>query len=152
MGGATIPLFLTDAGAVPPRVTFDVDVVVDLRNRGELYRLEERLREAGFGQPVEGPIRRWTIDDVPVDFMPVDTDILGFTNRWFGELVRPCAGAARQKARIPRGRPNKGSLPAAPAAVPHRHYPVRVRCRVTERAAHATPARVTAMAACDAAR
>lgn len=90
VGGATIPLFLTDAGAVPPRVTFDVDVVVDLRNRGEFYRLEERLREAGYSQPVGGPICRWTIDDVPVDLMPVDIDILGFTNRWYGELVR-CA-------------------------------------------------------------
>lgn len=66
VGGATIPLFLTDAGAVPPRVTFDVDVVVDLRNRGEFYRLEEGLREAGYSQPVGGPICRWTIDDVVV--------------------------------------------------------------------------------------
>ena len=88
VGGATIPLFLTDAGAVPPRVTFDVDVVVDVRNRGEFYRLEERLREAGYSQPVGGPICRWTIDDVPVDLMPVDIDILGFTHRWYGELVR----------------------------------------------------------------
>ncbi len=88
VGGATIPLRVTDAGAVPPRVTYDVDVVVDLRTRMEFYRLEKRLREAGYSQPVGGPICRWTIDDVPVDLMPVDIGVLGFTNRWYGDLVR----------------------------------------------------------------
>lgn len=88
VGGAVIPLLLTDSGAVPPRVTLDVDVVVDLGKRVEFYRLEERLREAGYSQPAGGPICRWTIDDVPVDFMPVDSDILGFTNRWYGQLAQ----------------------------------------------------------------
>lgn len=88
VGGAVIPLLLTDAGAVVPRVTFDVDVVVDSRSRVEYYRLEERLREGGYSQPIGGPICRWTIDDVPVDLMPVEIGILGFTNRWYRELVR----------------------------------------------------------------
>lgn len=84
VGGATIPILLSDDGAVPPRVTHDVDVVVDPRNRLEYYRLEGRLREAGFVQPAGGPICRWTIDGVPVDLVPVEIAILGFTNRWYG--------------------------------------------------------------------
>lgn len=47
VGGAVIPLLLTDPGAVVPRVTLDVDVVVAPRSRVEFYRLEKRLREGG---------------------------------------------------------------------------------------------------------
>src|SRR5690606_5887454 len=86
VGGATIPLLLSDTGAVPPRVTLDVDVVVDPGNRVEYNRLEERLRDAGYLHPAGGPICRWSIEGVPVDLMPAEIDILGFTNRWYGQL------------------------------------------------------------------
>lgn len=82
VGGATIPLLLSDPGAVSPRVTVDVDVVIDPRSRVEYYRLEERRRAAGYLQPAGGPICRWLIEGVPVDLIPIDIDIPGFTNRW----------------------------------------------------------------------
>jgi len=89
VGGATIGLLLTDEAAPKVRSTLDVDVVTPTATRSAYYALEAKLRAAGFEQPFgEGiPICRWLIEGVPVDIMPVDEALLGFSNRWYRPLV-----------------------------------------------------------------
>jgi predicted nucleotidyltransferase len=83
VGGATVELHLTDTASLAPRVTLDVDVVVDTPTRHRFYMLEERLREAGHQPDARGPIGRWLIDGVPVDLTPTTDGVLGVTNRWY---------------------------------------------------------------------
>src|SRR6056297_2848087 len=88
VGGATVPMLLSDPAALPPRVTADVDIVVDVVGRARFYDIEARLREAGHAPDPTGPICRWGVAGVPVDLMPTDPAILGFSNRWYPTLVR----------------------------------------------------------------
>lgn len=87
VGGAVVGLLLTDPAAPPPRATDDVDVVMGEASRAGYHRFEARLREAGYSQPMEGPICRWRIAGVNVDLMPINAEVLGFTNRWYGAMM-----------------------------------------------------------------
>lgn len=89
LGGCTTGLFITDPAAADIRPTKDVDVIVDVAGRVEYQELEARLREMGFGQPMEedDPICRWRKETVVVDVMPTDPAILGFGNRWYPEAI-----------------------------------------------------------------
>src|SRR4051794_20505790 len=87
VGGATIPLWITDQGAPEPRVTKDVDLVVEVASRAGWYRFEERLRTHGLRNDSSSRvICRWRAgslgDELLVDLMPGDASILGFENRW----------------------------------------------------------------------
>lgn len=48
VGGATIELWITDPAAPPPRVTKDVDVVVEVTSRLRWHQFEERMRTHGL--------------------------------------------------------------------------------------------------------
>ncbi|NBC96879.1 MAG: hypothetical protein GVY27_11055 [Deinococcus-Thermus bacterium] len=87
VGGATIELLVTDPAAPPARPTLDVDLVTPVASRSAFYALEARLRDAGYRPAMEGPICRWTIDGIAVDLMPPVPTILGFSNRWYGDLI-----------------------------------------------------------------
>ncbi|HKF81485.1 MAG TPA: nucleotidyl transferase AbiEii/AbiGii toxin family protein [Solirubrobacterales bacterium] len=87
VGGATIALWITDRGAPEPRVTKDVDLVVEVASRTAWYRFEERLRAHGLRNDASSPvICRWRAgssgDELVIDVMPGDASILGFENRW----------------------------------------------------------------------
>jgi hypothetical protein len=85
VGGATVELWITDAAAPEFRPTEDVDVIVEVSTRRDYYRLEERLREAGFENDQEsGMICRFRYPDpqLVLDVMPTDASILGFSNEW----------------------------------------------------------------------
>lgn len=87
VGGATIALWITDQAAPPPRVTKDVDLVVEVVSRAGWYRFEERLRAHGLrNDSTSRVICRWRAgspgDELLVDLMPGDASILGFENRW----------------------------------------------------------------------
>jgi hypothetical protein len=88
VGGAVVPMLLSDPAALPARVTADVDVVVDVVGRARFYDIEATLREAGHAPDPMGPICRWRVAGVPLDLMPTDPAILGFSNRWYPTLVR----------------------------------------------------------------
>ena len=85
VGGATVSLYADDAAAVEPRPTDDIDVVVEVATYGEFTsRIEERLRQLGFTNDQEsGVICRYKIHGLTVDVMPTDTNVLGFSNRWY---------------------------------------------------------------------
>lgn len=48
VGGATVALWITDQAAPEPRVTKDVDLVVEVASRLAWYDFEERLRVHGL--------------------------------------------------------------------------------------------------------
>lgn len=89
VGGATVPLYLTAANAPSARPTKDVDIIVEIATRVEYYRFADQLRERGFREDVDAKILcRWKLDELIVDVMPTELNVLGFSNRWYGEAIR----------------------------------------------------------------
>ncbi len=93
VGGMVRGLLTTDPGAGAPRVTDDVDLIVDVPSLQEYYRLAEQLRDQGFREPIgddDASTGRWSIEGVKADIMPVDPEILGASNAWYpGALMDP---------------------------------------------------------------
>ncbi len=100
LGGATVALHLDDPSGPGIRVTKDVDCVVEIANYPALSKLEEALREAGFEQrmDMEGPICRWSYDELIFDIMPTKGELQGLSNRWFRE-----AFANAEERQLPSG-------------------------------------------------
>lgn len=94
VGGAAVPLLLSDPAVRDVRPTEDVDLVTDVRTRTKHIELEKRLRERGFHHATEpsAPIIRWRVAGVTVDVMPTLESVLGFSNRWYRDAV-PLAGS-----------------------------------------------------------
>ncbi len=89
LGGCATGLLITDPAAPPIRVTRDVDAIVQVVSRADYYQLSEKLRARGFKEDVsEGaPICRWLAGNIVLDVMPVDTQILGFGNKWYAPAM-----------------------------------------------------------------
>jgi predicted nucleotidyltransferase len=88
VGGATVPLYLTALHASSARPTKDVDIIVEIATRVEYYRFADQLRELGFREDVEATILcRWKWGELIVDVMPTEFNVLGFSNRWYGEVI-----------------------------------------------------------------
>ncbi len=90
VGGATVSLYATDSAAAEPRPTEDIDVVIEVATYAEFSnQIDERLRQLGFANDIEsGIICRYRIQGLIVDVMPTDSDVLGFSNRWYKDGVR----------------------------------------------------------------
>ena len=88
VGGATVPLLLTDPAAAPVRFTRDVDVATRVEKRGDLARLEEKVVALGFQPDPDGPICRWTKAELVVDLMTDDAELQGFTNPWYRSAIK----------------------------------------------------------------
>ena len=88
-GGAATGLLVTDPAIPDVRPTIDVDVIVEVISHADYFRLQERLREKGFGESMEEEvICRWKYKEIILDVMPTDERILGFSNRWYAEAFR----------------------------------------------------------------
>lgn len=85
VGGATVNLYSTTPGNTPePRITDDVDCIVEVAPRSAFYALEEELRALGFANDTtSGVICRWQLQGLTVDIMPTEPGILGFSNPWY---------------------------------------------------------------------
>jgi len=86
VGGLMIPFFISDRGLHRMRPTVDVDVVVECRTRHAYHQFAQRLQVRGFrpDQSPGAPVCRYRMKDgLVLDAMPLDGDILGFTNRWY---------------------------------------------------------------------
>lgn len=85
LGGAVVPLLVTDPLMMRFRETIDVDLIIELASRMAHADLEEKLRKLHFTHDTSpgAPICRWRIEDIRVDIMPVKESILGFSNRWY---------------------------------------------------------------------
>lgn len=89
VGGAVAGLLMTDPLAEGVRATRDVDAVVEAGLAG-FHRIEEQVAERGFARDMEsGVICRWVHPESGVlfDLMPVQSDVLGFSNRWYAYAV-----------------------------------------------------------------
>jgi len=84
IGGAAVSLYIEHPERINLRPTDDVDVIIELANRGKYYLMQQRLREIGFAEDVEsGIICRWKIKGFTVDIMPTNSEIIGFSNPWY---------------------------------------------------------------------
>jgi predicted nucleotidyltransferase len=88
LGGATVSLMLTEAGAHRIRVTKDVDCLVEVASLGQFHELDARIRAHGFVNDVSGPVCRYALGSRLVDIMPTQESIVGFASRWAREAVR----------------------------------------------------------------
>jgi hypothetical protein len=91
VGGAVIVAWVTDPAAPAPRPTLDVDVVVEVATLAQRMRFDQRLRDRGLSEDVEGGvICRWKHPPTTLvlDVMPVDAGVFGFGNGWSAEAMR----------------------------------------------------------------
>ena len=89
LGGCAVWLLVDRPDLTDFRPTEDVDVIIEVVTLGELYKLEEQLRVAGFQHDMsEGaPICRWIVKECRVDIMPIDSRELGMNSQWFREAL-----------------------------------------------------------------
>lgn len=93
VGGAVAGLLVTDPLADSVRATRDVDAVVNA-SRSTFHRIEEEVAARGFARDVGGEvICRWVhkASGVTFDLMPVQPEVLGFSNRWYPYAVESAA-------------------------------------------------------------
>jgi predicted nucleotidyltransferase len=85
VGGAVTGLLVTDKAASAPRVTFDVDAIVEVASYAEYAKFGDRLRSLGFSEDARAgaPVCRWVMRGTTLDVMPLDEKVLGFSNRWY---------------------------------------------------------------------
>ena len=85
VGGAIVNLYSTSPLRTPePRITDDVDCIVEVAPRTAFYQLEDELRALGFvNDAASGIICRWQYQGLTVDVMPTAPEILGFSNPWY---------------------------------------------------------------------
>lgn len=93
VGGAIIELLLDKEYALKPRMSEDVDTIIEIYTRGEYSRVEAELRSLGFKHVIptsheKTVICRFVIDDVTLDIMPTKTEILGFSNIWYEDAFK----------------------------------------------------------------
>lgn len=87
VGGSVVELYADNPELSDIRPTIDVDCVTDLQIYTYLdySKLEQKLRNLDFHDDTSenAPICRKIYRGIKVDFMPVNTDILGFCNAWY---------------------------------------------------------------------
>jgi hypothetical protein len=96
VGGAVAGLLVTDPLADRVRATRDVDAVVNT-NRAMFHRIEEKVAARGFAPDVSSDvICRWVhkASGVLFDLMPVQPEVLGFSNRWYPYAVQTAVTVA----------------------------------------------------------
>lgn len=89
VGGAVAGLLVTDPLADAVRATRDVDAVVNA-SRASFHRIEEQVAAQGFARDMNSDvICRWVHKDsgLVFDLMPVQPEVLGFSNRWYPYAV-----------------------------------------------------------------
>lgn len=89
VGGAVAELYASNPELSDIRPTLDVDCVIELRSKTAHAKLEDNLRALGFTNDSSkgAPICRWIYQNILVDVMPSDSDVLGFSNRWYDEGI-----------------------------------------------------------------
>lgn len=90
VGGAVAGLLVTDPLADCVRATRDVDAVVNA-NRVMFHRIEEAVAQRGFARDISSEvICRWVhkASGVLFDLMPVQPEVLGFSNAWYPYAVQ----------------------------------------------------------------
>lgn len=94
VGGCLAPLLITDPAAPPPRVTVDVDLVVEAVTYHAYDQLSRAVRARGFhqGTVLDDPICRFRKANIIIDLLPTDPRVLGFGNRWYPVAAATATG------------------------------------------------------------
>lgn len=94
VGGSTTGLLITDEGAADVRPTSDVDAITEITSYADYTSFSERLGELGFYVDTrEGaPLCRWLNEGTTLDVMPLNEEILGFSNRWYTAAIESAQG------------------------------------------------------------
>lgn len=89
VGGAVAELYASNPEISEIRPTLDLDCVIELRSKTAHAKLEDDLRALGFANDTSkgAPICRWVYQDILIDVMPSDSEVLGFSNRWYEEGI-----------------------------------------------------------------
>jgi hypothetical protein len=89
VGGCSTGLLVTDEFTKEQiRYTDDVDLIVDVVGYPAWIVLQEQLGRHGFTIDMgEEAICRMLLGELKVDFMPIDSGVLGFTNRWYKDAL-----------------------------------------------------------------
>ena len=91
VGGSIVELYADNPELSDIRPTIDVDCVTDLQicTYSDYSKLEQELRKLGFHDDTteNAPICRKIYRGIKVDFMPVNPDILGFSNIWYKDGI-----------------------------------------------------------------
>ncbi|MCC7009927.1 MAG: hypothetical protein IT184_14060 [Acidobacteria bacterium] len=89
VGGCATGLLVSDPAAGGIRPTKDVDAIVDVTSYTKYAALSERLRALGLAEDSTkgAPLCRWRYQELIVDVMPIDEEILGFSNRWYQQAI-----------------------------------------------------------------
>ena len=89
VGGCTTGLWVTDDfSRQAVRFTDDVDLIVNVMGKSGWYKFRDQLLEAGFSESAGDINCRLRLGELKVDFMPDDSEVLGFTNRWYKEALK----------------------------------------------------------------
>jgi hypothetical protein len=89
VGGCATGLLVSDPAAGGIRPTKDVDAIVDVTSYTKYAALSEQLRTLGLTEDstVGAPLCRWRYQQLTIDVMPIDEEILGFSNRWYPQAI-----------------------------------------------------------------
>lgn len=101
VGGCAASMLINAPTAAPSRLTYDVDLLVELAALRDYHAMEQQFALRGFQRDMapDAPICRWRLGAVQVDLMPTDEAVLGFSNRWY-----PFAAVSAQQLPLPSGR------------------------------------------------
>jgi hypothetical protein len=101
VGGCATGLLINDPAAAPVRGIYDVDVIAEIGSYAEYTVFSERLRALGFSEDTRdgAPLCRCTHGSLTLDVMPLDAQVLGFSNRWYPDALRSAGNV-----RLPSGR------------------------------------------------
>lgn len=90
VGGSVLELYVTDEATHENRPTDDIDIIISSSSLGGFYAWEQQLKSKGF-TPVSSPPKSkkhlWQYEDIQVNLIPMFTESLGYTNRWYEEAV-----------------------------------------------------------------
>jgi len=90
VGGSVLELYVTDHAAYENRPTDDIDIIISTPTLGGFYAWEHELKAKGFVQdtaPHNNKKHLWNYQDIQVNLIPMLTESLGYTNRWYEEAV-----------------------------------------------------------------
>lgn len=90
VGGCVTGLLVKDDFTLEQvRFTEDVDLIVNIITPTEWRRFQNQLRNRGFKENMtDNVICRMNLGNLKVDIMPVDENILGFSNQWYEDALQ----------------------------------------------------------------
>ncbi len=83
IGGAIVPLYITDPALLYVRHTLDIDILTATATYHGYQATVDKLLELGFQHDIHGPICRFIRQGLIVDLMTADQAVLGFSNIYY---------------------------------------------------------------------